>query len=37
MTWFTRLKDRLIERRVSHAAKILRRHRGHHKHILRDD
>lgn len=34
--WLTRLRDRLIRARVSHAAKVLRKHQKHHKHVIHD-
>ena len=36
MFWFRKLRDKLIAKRVSHAAKILRKHQAHHKHQLAD-
>ena len=36
MNIWNRFRDKMIERRVSHAAKILRKHRGYHKHTIND-
>ena len=36
MSWFRKLRDRLIARRVSHAAKVLRKNQQHHNHHLSD-
>ena len=34
MSFFRKIKDKLIQRRVSHAAKVLRKHQKHHNHKL---